>query len=180
MRQVLAQTKELTRLETLLARDELKSDLLQLKGAAIFGSIALVLAALTFSMLVVTVVLALGGSASLALLVAAALVLGGGTLAFLSYRSVPKQLLEHTRERLKNDMNQLKAHVVGPTLATLDTQSGTSQSIPEAAPRIGSTARDELTPPRIARRSERGERRPHASWKERLMNTGTLMKEAGQ
>jgi membrane protein len=34
-------------------------------------------------------------------------------------------------------------------------------------------------PPRVREKAERGERRPHASWRERLGNVGTLLKETG-
>jgi membrane protein len=34
-------------------------------------------------------------------------------------------------------------------------------------------------PPRVREKAERGERRPNASWKERFMNVGTLLKETG-
>jgi membrane protein len=38
---------------------------------------------------------------------------------------------------------------------------------------------DGAAPRRVRERAERGERRPHASWRERLMNIGTLLKETG-
>jgi uncharacterized membrane protein YqjE len=111
MRQVLDETKELVRIETRLAREELEGDLLQLKSAAIFGGVALLLVVLTLSTLVVAIILALGGAASVAFLVAALLLLGGSALAFIAYRRVPKPPLARTRDRLKSDVNQLKEHI---------------------------------------------------------------------
>jgi uncharacterized membrane protein YqjE len=99
------------RVETRLARDELEGDLLQLKSAAIFGGVALLLVVLTLSTLVVAIVLALGGAASVAFLVAALLLLGGSALAFIAYRRIPKSPLARTRGRLESDMNQLKEHI---------------------------------------------------------------------
>lgn len=111
MRQILDETKELVRLETRLARDELQGDLLQLKSAAIFGGVALLLAGLTLSTLVVAIILALGGAASVAFLVAAALLLGASGLAFLAYQRAPKPPLARTRARIESDVTQLKEHI---------------------------------------------------------------------
>ena len=65
-------------------------------------------------------------------------------------------------------------------MATLEHHGDMSQSFPRAAASEGAVAGDPDAPPRVRKRSERGERKPHASWKERLMNTGTLLKEAAQ
>jgi uncharacterized membrane protein YqjE len=111
MRQILDETKELVRLETRLARDEIQGDLLQLKSAAIFGGVALLLAVLTLSTLVVAVILALGGAASVAFVVAAALLLGASGLAFLAYQRAPKPPLARTRARIESDVTQLKEHI---------------------------------------------------------------------
>jgi len=37
---------------------------------------------------------------------------------------------------------------------------------------------DAAAPPRVREKAERGERRPHATWRERAMSVGTLLKEA--
>jgi uncharacterized membrane protein YqjE len=111
MRQVLGETRELVRIEARLARDELEGDLVQLKSAAIFGGVALLMAVLTLSTLVVAIILAFGGAASIAFLVAAVLLLGGSALAFLAYKRVPKPPLARTRDRLKSDVTQLKEHI---------------------------------------------------------------------
>jgi uncharacterized membrane protein YqjE len=111
MRQVLDETKELVRIETRLARDEIEGDLLQLKSAAIFGGAALLLAVLSLSTLVVAIILALGGAASVAFVVAAVLLLGSSALAFSAYRRAPKPPLARTRDRLKSDVSQLKEHI---------------------------------------------------------------------
>jgi uncharacterized membrane protein YqjE len=111
MRQVLDETKELVRIEARLARDEIQGDLLQLESAAIFGGVALLLAVLTLSTLVVAIILALGGAASVAFVVAAALLLGASGLAFLAYQRVPKPPLARTRARIESDVTQLKEHI---------------------------------------------------------------------
>jgi uncharacterized membrane protein YqjE len=110
MRQVLDETKELVRIESQLARDEVRADLAQLKSAAIFGGVALVLAWLTLSTLIVALVLALGG-ALVALACAGVLLFGASATAALAYQKLPKPPLARTRERLKSDVTQLKEHI---------------------------------------------------------------------
>jgi uncharacterized membrane protein YqjE len=111
MRQVLDETKELVRIETRLARDELEGDLRQLESAAMFGGAALLLGILSLSTLAMAIVLALGGAASIAFLLAALLLLSGSVLALLAYRRAPKPPLARTRARLKSDVTQLKEHI---------------------------------------------------------------------
>jgi len=110
MRQILDETKELVRIESQLARDEVRADLVQLKSAAILGGVALVLAGLTLSTLVVTLILALGG-ALVALTCAIVLLLGASAAAAFAYQKLPKPPLARTRARLKSDVTQLKEHI---------------------------------------------------------------------
>jgi uncharacterized membrane protein YqjE len=111
MRQVLDETRELVRLETKLARDELHGDLKQLQSAAIFGGVALLLGVLTLSTLLVAVILALGGAASVAFVCATVLLLVASVLAALAYQRLPKPPLARTRDRLTSDVTQLKEHI---------------------------------------------------------------------
>jgi uncharacterized membrane protein YqjE len=111
MRQILEETKELVRIESKLARDELRADVVQLESAAKFGGVALVLGSLTLSTLVVTVILALGGGALVALLCSVVLLLGASVTAFIAYQKVPKPPLARTRDRLKSDVTQLREHI---------------------------------------------------------------------
>ena len=111
VREVLDETKELVRIETRLARQELLSDLQQLKHVAVFGGIAVGLGLLTLVALLLAFVLALGGSASAALLVAIVLLLGASLCAALAYQRLPKPPLARTRERIVSDVTQLKEHI---------------------------------------------------------------------
>jgi len=111
MRQVLDETRELVQLETRLARAELQTDLRQLQTAAILGAAAVLFAVLMFSTLLMAVVLALGGSAGTAFIVAAVLLLGASVLAGVAYQRLPKPPLARTRERLRGDVTQLKEHI---------------------------------------------------------------------
>jgi uncharacterized membrane protein YqjE len=111
MRQVLDETRELVRLETKLARDELRGDVAQLKSAAIFGGVALLLGILTLSTLLVALILALGAGASVAFVIGVVLLLGASVLAALAYQRLPKPPLARTRDRLTSDVTQLKEHI---------------------------------------------------------------------
>jgi uncharacterized membrane protein YqjE len=110
MRQVLDETKELVRIETRLARDELSADLGQLKKAAVLGGVALLLALLSLSTLVTALVLALGG-ALVALVIAASMLLGASVAAAVAYQRLPKPPLARTRARLESDVKQLERHI---------------------------------------------------------------------
>jgi uncharacterized membrane protein YqjE len=112
VRQTLEESKELVRLELRLAREEVGEDLVQLKSVAIWGGVAVVLAILTLSSLVVALVLALGGTAIAALIVAAVLLVSAVVTAALAYKHVPQVPLQRTRARLKSDINHLKEHVI--------------------------------------------------------------------
>lgn len=112
VRQTMEETKELVRIEVSLARDELRNDVLQLKTVAIVGGAALVVALLTLSTLVLAIVLALGGTAVVALIASAVLAVASGVMAAIAYKQFPKVPLERTRARFKSDINQLKEHVV--------------------------------------------------------------------
>jgi membrane protein len=48
-----------------------------------------------------------------------------------------------------------------------------------APQRRDAAAEAAAAPPRVREKAERGERRPHAPWRERLGNVGTLLKETG-
>jgi uncharacterized membrane protein YqjE len=111
MRQVLDETKALVRIEMRLARDELDADLRQLKQAAIFAGVALLLAFLAFSTLVMALLFAIDASGGGALVVAGVLLVGGGAFAALAFQRVPKPPLARTRDRLKHDVTELEEHL---------------------------------------------------------------------
>ncbi len=110
--QALAEARELAQLEIRIAKAELKEELGQAKRAAIAGSIGAAFALLTFAALLVAGILALGGTAVTALLVAAGLAVVAAAGIALAYASVPKKVLGRTREHLKDDAATLKEHLV--------------------------------------------------------------------
>jgi len=110
--QALSDARELVRLEIRMAKAELKEEISRTKRAAILGAIGGVFVILALATLLIAVVLALGGTAVTALVVAAVLAgLGLASIA-VAYASVPKTVLGQTREHLKGDVEQLKEHVV--------------------------------------------------------------------
>lgn len=60
----------------------------------------------------------------------------------------------------------------------MTTPSATHPSpLSSSKPASSKSAAEGAPPPRVRQRAERGERRPQASWRERLMSTGSLLKE---
>jgi Flp pilus assembly protein TadB len=112
LRQTLDETKELVRLEVALAREDLRSELKQVKTAGILLGIAAALAVVALALLNVAVIIALGNTVTAALIVALLVVVEVAVFGFLGYRKLPKAPLQRTRERLTSDVRELKEHVV--------------------------------------------------------------------
>lgn len=109
--QALSEARELVTLEVRLAKAELKEEIAGAKRAALAGAVGGVFVTLALAALLVAVILALGGTAAIALIVAAVLAVLGAASIAIAYASAPKAVLEHTREQLKGDVEQLKEHV---------------------------------------------------------------------
>jgi uncharacterized membrane protein YqjE len=112
LRQTLDETKELVRLEVELARQDVSSELKQVKAAGILLGIAAAFAVVAVAMLDVALIIALGTTVTAALVVALIVLLEVGVLGYLGYRKLPKAPLQRTRERLTSDVRELKEHVV--------------------------------------------------------------------
>jgi len=111
VREALDEAKELVKIEVALAKDEAKKELQQAKHAAIGFGVALALALVVLSLLAVSIVLALGGTAVAALGVAAVFLVLGGVAGYVAWSMLPKKPLDHTVARVKRDVNQLKEHI---------------------------------------------------------------------
>jgi uncharacterized membrane protein len=111
VREAMDEARELVRLEIDLAKEEMKVELKQLERAAIFMAIGVAASVIVLCLLSMALVLALGGTAVVALLVALAFVVVGGLAALLGYGFLPKAPLEKTRSRFESDVNQLKEHI---------------------------------------------------------------------
>lgn len=110
VREALDEAKELVKIEVALAKDEVKKEVAQMKRAAIGFGIGLVFSVLFLTTMATALVLALGGTALVALAVAGGFLLIGGIAAYAGYAMMPKKPLERTRHRLETDVNQLKEH----------------------------------------------------------------------
>ncbi len=111
VREAMDEAKELVRLEVELAKEEVREELQQAKRAAIGFGIAAGASVVTLCLLAVALVLALGGTALVALAVAGGFAVVAGVTGYASYGMMPKTPLEKTRRRLKSDVNQLKEHI---------------------------------------------------------------------
>ncbi len=108
---VVDETRSLVKLEIALAKEEVVIELKQMERAGIAAAIALLTTILLLAMLSVAIVLAFGGTAIAALLVAACFLVITGGLGAYAYGAAPKKPLEKTRRRLEADVNQLKEHI---------------------------------------------------------------------
>lgn len=111
VREALDEAKELVRLEVAIAKDEVKKEVQQAKTAAIGFGVALAAALVMLSLLAVAVVLALGGTAVAALIVAAVFLVVAGVAGYLAYATLPKKPLDRTIKNVKRDVTQLKEHI---------------------------------------------------------------------
>jgi hypothetical protein len=111
LRQTLEETKQLARLEVRLAQSELREDVRSLKWAGLLFAIAAALFVVALAMFDLAVVIALGGTASAALIVAGIVLVEVAVLAIAGYRLLPKVPLERTRARFAEDVRTLKEHM---------------------------------------------------------------------
>jgi hypothetical protein len=82
-----------------------------MKKVAAWGGAGLVLGNVLLATVVFAIVLTLGGTAEIAWAVAGILALMVGVIAAIAYKLFPGAPLRRTRERIQNDMNQLREHV---------------------------------------------------------------------
>ena len=111
VKEAMDEAKELVRLEVALAKEEVKEELKEVEHAAISLGVAAGASLIVLSLLAVAIVLAVGGTALAALIVAGCFLVIAGVAAYLGYGLLPKKPMEKTRHRLENDVNQLKEHI---------------------------------------------------------------------
>lgn len=111
VREVMDEARELARIEIALAKEDVKDELRHAQRAVVALGIALAASVVVLSLLAVALVLAIGGTAVAALLVALGFLIVGAIAGGLGVGLLPKAPLAKTRERLENDVNQLKEHV---------------------------------------------------------------------
>jgi uncharacterized membrane protein YqjE len=111
VKEAMGEAKELVRLEVELAKEDVKEELRQIQRAAIGFGVALASTLIVLCLLAVALVLALGGTALVALAMAGVFLVLAAIAGYAGYRLLPKVPIEKTRHRLENDMNQLKEHI---------------------------------------------------------------------
>lgn len=112
VKEAMDEAKELVRVEVQLAKDEVRAEVKKAEGAAIGFGVAAACSLSCLTMLAVALVLALGGTAVAALIVAGGFLVMCAVAAFVGYSLVPKKPLDDTRKRLETDVQQLKEHVL--------------------------------------------------------------------
>jgi hypothetical protein len=111
VKDVMDEGRELVRLEVALAKEDVKAELRQVQRAAVSFGIALGSSLLVLCLLAMALVLALGGTSLVALGIAGVILVVAALAGYAGYGMLPKTPLEKTRNRLQNDMNQLKEHI---------------------------------------------------------------------
>lgn len=111
VREALEEAKELVRLEIEMAKDEVEMELAWAKRAAIGFAVATVASVVTLSLLAMAFVLALGGSAFAALVLAGVLLVVGAVAGSIGYSMLPKTPLARTRRRLEREVGHLKERI---------------------------------------------------------------------
>jgi hypothetical protein len=111
VRETLEHTRELVRIEFALARDELKDDLTKAKRGGVWAGVGVVFASGMLAALVLALVLALGGTAPIALAVASGLAVIAAVAASVALRILPRAPLRRTRARIESEVNEIKEHV---------------------------------------------------------------------
>lgn len=106
----LGEAKELARVEIELAKQDMKQETKAAMRAARDFAIAFACALLVITMLLMSIVLK-AASPALALGIAGGFLVVGGIAAAIGYSTIPKKPLEPTRQRLANDVDQLKEHL---------------------------------------------------------------------
>ena len=111
VREALDEAKELVRLEVELAKNEVSEEVAQAKTAGIAFGVGAAFGVLTLCLLAVALVLALGGTALVALACAAGAAVITGIGVFLGLSKLPKKPLAETRRRVEGDIKSLKEHL---------------------------------------------------------------------
>lgn len=111
VRDALDEAKELVRLEVELAKNEITREVDAAKLAGVGFAVGAAFGVLALCLLSVALVLALGGTAVVALAVAGAFVLVAAIGAFFGWALLPKRPLAQTRRRFSTDLRRLKEHL---------------------------------------------------------------------
>ncbi|HEX4447539.1 MAG TPA: phage holin family protein [Polyangiaceae bacterium] len=112
VREALGDTRELVRLEVALAREDLRTEVGAARTSivAFATSAALLVSGVTLLLVALVMALPIAGWLS-AVIAGAALLLVAGALGLLGWRAMPKRFFGRTRQRLVDDVDQLREHI---------------------------------------------------------------------
>ncbi len=110
VREAVDEAKQLVRIEVELAKDEARKEVKSIEGAAAAFGVGAAALIDCLALLGVAIVLAVGGTAVAALIVAACFFVLSGIGAGVGYALIPKKPLEKTRERAATNLRQLEEH----------------------------------------------------------------------
>jgi uncharacterized membrane protein YqjE len=111
VKEALEEARELIRLEVSLARNEVRNELGDAKGASILFGVAMVTAIVGLSLLLVAVALAIELSPTPALIIGLLCVAAASVCGTLGYKALPKKPMFRTRKRLEGEIKQLKERI---------------------------------------------------------------------
>ena len=111
IKHALEDARELVRIEVGLAREEACAQVKLATRAAIAGGIALGAALLCLSTVTIALVLASGGSVTVALVIAGIYLLVACVAGRWAYRMMPKKAAGETRRRIGREIDKWKEHV---------------------------------------------------------------------
>lgn len=115
VREAIDEARELVRLEVLLAKDELKEELAQAKGAGVAFGVAGVCSMLGLALVLVALALVIKISAVPAFIIGLVLLASAGLGGYIGRTMMPKQPLGEARQRAFSDLEQLKkTHALQP------------------------------------------------------------------
>jgi hypothetical protein len=111
LRETIEDARELVRIELQLAKNDLFAELRRGRTAAIGFGVCVVALLVVLDLFALALVLALGATAAVTLGVAGIfLIVAAGGAAF-GYARIPKKPLGPTRDRLRDELEELKEHV---------------------------------------------------------------------
>ena len=111
IRDALDEAKELVKLEVELAKAEVMQEVAAAKKAAIGFAIGAVFGVISLSLFAMALVLALGGTALIALGIALGALFLCAVGAGYGWSVLPRKPLPKTRRRVEGDVRQLKEHL---------------------------------------------------------------------
>ncbi len=111
LREAIEDAAALARLEVALARQEITAEIAHVRAGAMALGVAYSAALSGVTLLLVGLALAVPGGWIVALVIGALLLLGGAASALYGWRSLPKNPMGETRDRLETDLRQLRERV---------------------------------------------------------------------